>query len=526
MSKRDSSIELARRGFVVIATDGLGHGDLEGTFGFGLFFANPTAAMGTNSAYQYLKTLPFVDATKLGATGHSMGGLTSFAIADLNGDVKAIVSQDGGVGTPGNSDVLFLKPTMAEMSGSMDALVPVDPQAFGLSAPVAWDTTYGDFAAGTARRAALVWGNHHVMSLSPRSVAEAVNWFDLSLMDGKKDAHWIDPASQVYVWKEVFGLFALLAAIFSLIPLTNLLLAAPFFATVAQPMPDRYVPSKRTWWIFATVNTLIGGGLYLLTATYNGLLEKVPFMKLLMGNGTAFWFLVNALVCAILVLIWYRTSAKKAGVTTFDLGVSFDKVKTKFDWGVLGKTALLGVILFLWMYVLEGLSQWALKEEFRFAWPFMRQFSSPQRVGLFLIYLVPALAFFLINGGIFLYGQARQPEYGSGTRSLWIWWLKILYAALMGLFLVWALQYLPWMLAGTGPFWSLTGVNPGWAIWPLMLWVYIPEFVVLLFMLTWFFRRTGRIYLGAADDLDAGDMVPGSGLGSRNVTFGYFSSSS
>ncbi len=30
-----------------------------------------------------------------------------------------------------------------------------------------------------------------------------------------------------------------------------------------------------------------------------------------------------------------------------------------------------------------------------------------------------------------------------------------------------------------------------------MLWVYIPEFIVLLFMLTRFSRRTGRTYLGA-----------------------------
>jgi hypothetical protein len=34
-------------------------------------------------------------------------------------------------------------------------------------------------------------------------------------------------------------------------------------------------------------------------------------------------------------------------------------------------------------------------------------------------------------------------------------------------------------------------------MWPLMLQVYIPEFAILLLIHTWFYRRTGRIYLGA-----------------------------
>ena len=32
---------------------------------------------------------------------------------------------------------------------------------------------------------------------------------------------------------------------------------------------------------------------------------------------------------------------------------------------------------------------------------------------------------------------------------------------------------------------------------PLLLMVYIPMFIVLFFFLTWFYRRTGKVYLGA-----------------------------
>ena len=276
------SIELARRGFVVLATDGLGHGDSGGMFGFGQFFADPTYTMGTNTGYLYLKNLPFVDANNMGVTGHSMGGIDSFKIAAMNPDVKALVSQDGGTGTPDNRNVLFIYPTMADMSGSLDNLKPVDPQTFGLTAPVEWETTYGNFEDGTARRVTLVFGNHHLVTLQPKSVSEAVNWFELSLKGGVKDASWIAPTNQVFIWKELFGLVALLVTILSLIPLTNIMLATPYFKPIAQPMPNRYIPSKRSWWVLATVNALIGGLIYLFVTAPNygsTLLGPIPFMR-------------------------------------------------------------------------------------------------------------------------------------------------------------------------------------------------------------------------------------------------------
>jgi dienelactone hydrolase len=398
------SIELARRGFVVLATNGLGHGDSEGMFNFGAFFVDPTYTMGTNTGYLYHKSLPFVDTTNMGVTGYSMGGIDSFKIAAMNPEIKAIVSQDGGYGTTDNHNVLDLYPTWTDMSGSTENLLPVDPTALGLMQPVRWDTTYGNFADGTARRIALITSNHHLLTLQSKSVAETVSWFENALKGGMQDALWINPSSQIYMWKEISTLVVLLVTMLSLIPLTNILLATPFFKPVAQPMPSRYIPSTRSWWLLATVNALLGGLIYLYVTAPNydsSILGRIPFMRLQnMGNGLAIWFLANAIVFAVLFLIWYRGVGKKSSVTMYDMGVSFVREKMKFDWATLGKTLLLGVILFTWMYILEGISQWAFGEEFRFGWPFMRQFSDFQQFGYFLIYLIPALAFFLLNEGI------------------------------------------------------------------------------------------------------------------------------
>ena len=58
----------------------------------------------------------------------------------------------------------------------------------------------------------------------------------------------------------------------------------------------------------------------------------------------------------------------------YDMGVSFDEQKTKFDWSILGKTLLVGVILFAWMYIFEGIFQATIGQEFRFAWPYSYNF--------------------------------------------------------------------------------------------------------------------------------------------------------
>jgi pimeloyl-ACP methyl ester carboxylesterase len=503
------SIELARRGFVVLALDAMGHGDSGGALDIGAFFTDPTYSAGTNTGYLYLKSLPFVDATKLGLMGHSMGGMESMVIASLNPDHRAIDSQASLPGTPALHNVLVTQARFDEFAGfrenqprTEDLISNPDRlAALGQTGPVQWDTTYGNFADGTARRMAYVNMDHHLLTLTNKAVAEAVDWMRLALKGDVKDAYWIEPTHQTFMWKEIFGLFTLLATVFSLIPLTNILLATTYFQPVAQPVPNRYVPSTRSWWLMATLNALIGGLLYPVLTAQAGLTDKVeallPFMKLSMGNGVALWFVVNAVVCGGLFAVWYYMSGKKAGVTVNDMGASLESDKAKFDWSILGKTVLLGVILFAWMYLLVGISQWALGQEFRFAWPYMRQFSTPQRFGLFLIYLLPALLFFLINGGLFLFGQARQKEHSTPARTQWLWWLKNLYAGLMGLFLIWAIQYVPWFFFGQGPGFENIGLAQYSGIWPLMLFVYLPEFAVLLFLLTWFFRRTGRIYLGA-----------------------------
>jgi uncharacterized protein len=179
------SIELARRGFVVLAPDFLGHGQSGGLadarrFMFGKD-PKDTYSIEANSAYLYLKGLPFVDAANLGIMGHSMGGIAAQKLAAMNPDHKAINPHASILlPIPGLHNVLYSVARFDEFSGfragqlRTENLVYFAPwvKGFGLPAPIKWDTTYGDFTNGTPRRASSRDDTGPVAPLTGRTLGE------------------------------------------------------------------------------------------------------------------------------------------------------------------------------------------------------------------------------------------------------------------------------------------------------------------------------------------------------------------
>ena len=112
------SIELARRGFVVLAPDALGHGDSQGGLNLMGWFADPTYVMGNETALAWLIEQPFVDAANIGVMGHSMGGMNAVKLPGLFPEnVKGIVQQASSPGSPELPNLLMLQARYEEFEG-------------------------------------------------------------------------------------------------------------------------------------------------------------------------------------------------------------------------------------------------------------------------------------------------------------------------------------------------------------------------------------------------------------------------
>ena len=551
---RPSAIELARAGFVVLCIDQNGHGFSDGSFeenwdnfGNSSYFA----------AWIHLKSLPYVDTDNLGAMGHSMGSLEIFFYFPyIISDCDAMVLETFSPGyyyhptlNAGLSNYTLWKNVLhiwAEKEefqlrstttlpdwialglGAIDAM-------YGLSGTANFDTTYnltaGGWTDGSMRRHALIPTTHPGLTANPKAIAEKVAWF-LQALQGKSEAEaWViaNPAGQVWIYSEAFGLIATLFLIMSILPLGVLLMRIKFFKDVNQPIPEKVIIQKKsTWWIFAAITAGVGAVTFL-TFTYwlpqgfarlsgaTSIIQQAltPLFNIGITSTIAIWLLVATGIGAVLFTIWYVITwlKKRKDISFYDMGVSYatkaDKEGLSFgkrivksaNPKILGKTILIALILFAWMYLWVFIADVFLKVSFRGIWSLLTTFTVARFIR-FWVYLIPTLLFFLVIGGVLMLGEMRMKEKDSGIKTQAVWWFKVTIAILGGLVVIILMQYVP-MWFGRAPFFNISGV-PGlenfaqhYPLMELLLMLFIPLFAVLIFVMIFFYRKTGKIYLGA-----------------------------
>ncbi|MCW9732878.1 alpha/beta hydrolase [Avibacterium sp. 20-15] len=491
------ALELAKRGFVVLAIDHFGHG-----YSTKLPASNKTIS-GANNGYQYLKTLPFVNKDQLGIFGHSTGALNAIRVAKLNPDHKAVNGLSSHGGDPELHNYLLTQGLYEEIGGYREKTFPVKElvknsarlNAFSLphNAQLKWDHTYGSFENGSARRAALVNGTHLGVMIAEQSNKEAILWFNQALQNGVKDKDWIDPDQQTYWYKEFSGLIALFSTVLSALFLINGLLKRPYFSAITRQISEKTALSCKKWWYFAGINIVLTMLLYPIFTQWGGANEpiaaKFSFMPLEMGNGIISWLFVSAVINLLFFVLWKKANQT---ISLQELGL-LNQASISLISLVL-RTLLLSMIAVGYLYVLTCFLHTWLGVELRFLWPLLKPLTI-ERAELFLIYWLPILFFFFVFNGLIIGVQMKQPLQKTFSATLMMWSIKTLIFAVSGLVILWLFHFIPDFMQ-IGPGFDLIGLPQFGGRWMMMLAVIIPQFIVFIVINHWCYLKTGYIYLG------------------------------
>ena len=560
------AIELARRGVVVMALDEYGHGstgigllergyvnhrvktifgqesEAEGTYAsaggpnryrlmmnfsnlsfFDEYYSKDDAgnaitdsSCGGIDAYAALAALPYVDGTRLGVSGHSMGTWSSWTVAAAYAgteiEPKATVLQCGELFRESVYDsenisfnnVLLLQALYDEFSYFRDYQNFVDDSVLHSEvraeflgcdvADAAWDTTFGSFDDGSARRMELLETNHRLATHNEAGLAVALDWFGQALGIG----YPLSKHDQVAMTKEWLVFAAMLMAVAAMLPLLELLLQTPFFKKAAQPLPARegILPRKK-WWKNAAITMLLAGITYpFMTQLGHGLF---PFpegiFRMTIGDGFLCWYLLLIVIMLVTTGLSVR-KAKKAGIAPWHgLGLSGPEKAEKIDWSLCGKGALLAAIMVGLMYILVSICEAVFMLDFRFIWPFFKSFTG-ERFVQFLIYVPFFALFFLLNNSKIFAGMRTEATYQTGAKGFFATWWRSALMMVGGVLVIVLIEYIPFFM-GIGPGADLLFSSTFGGPFMSILIVFVPQVLVFSLLCTYIYRRTGNVYTGA-----------------------------
>jgi pimeloyl-ACP methyl ester carboxylesterase len=463
------AIEFARRGYVVLALDQTGHG----------YSASPTFSHGFGGpdGLRYLRSLDFVDKANIGLEGHSMGGWAVVtAAASAPDGYKAMVLEGSSTGKPFAADgtpafphnIAVVFSQYDEFSGTMwgapTAKAVVDSPKlralFGAPGPVTPGLVYGDIGKGTARVLYTPPVTHAQDHFSSQAIGYSLDWFQRTLTGGVRR-----PVSdQIWIWKEVGTLIALVGFVVLLLGVFELALALPWFSGLAaapEPLQDR---RNRRWWTVFLTALAIPAATYLpLMLLGAKLVPASPLLPQAFTNQLAFWALLNGLIAY--------------GV---GLAVRAEPPAPKAPWLPAIGAAVLTVAV---GYVALALADALFKVDFRF-WIVGLKLMNRERFLDFLVYLPPfslfaVLALRGLPRALALKGQSAPMAY-----------LTSVVALAGGFVLFLAAEYIPLFLHDQL-------LSPGQGLYTIMAGQFVPLMAIIAVIATFTWRRTGSALPGA-----------------------------
>lgn len=404
-------VELARRGFVVLSIDQPDHGDSEVTPDF--FILAPD---GVYQGVLALSRMPFVDTSRIGVTGHSMGSWSVNAAvqADNLNETPLIAAalihcndplyQDdaGNYANPyGSRDVAVISAVYDEFFGtsvSADGKALYSPY-FMESATAQSFLNFGRDPAGAASAVREAYTEyredvdgketlrviyrppiiHPWSHFSARSESYICDFFSKTL--GAPNP--IEATNQVWQWKEAFNFVGVIGFAMFICSFATLLVFTPTFASLraAEPVKPMAVTDKKgkLWFWLSLAAGAVFGCLVYLTLVAAGFGMAVGQGE---AMGLGLWSACCGLFTILSMVAYYFAYGKKNGFNPADRGVKLAPKK-------LGLSVLLALIVASVAYAIVFIEDYFFFADFRLWTLAIKAFEAP-----ILRYLPYVLLFF------------------------------------------------------------------------------------------------------------------------------------
>lgn len=329
-------VELARRGYVVLAIDMASHGDSQIAPGVGNMM--PSVWQGV----LFLADIGYVDTTRIGVTGHSFGGFSSnFAVTMDNAAgtnlISAVLvnsmdptydSDSDGVfdNVYGSRDVGVVAGEYDEFGFNIfdengvkqpkpDYIHSDEAQSFlyfgtdrGDEPEREANTVYTQEVDGQEAMRVIYTSNiiHPWSHFSARSTKSTIEFFEQAL--GAPNP--IPATNQVWQWKTVFNVVGIVGFVMFAINCAIALLATPFFRSVSSLGADQTLTAPafkgKKWWFWTSlvISAVVGSVIFLpiMLATKSATYERT-FLNQAAVRGVSTWAMACGLVALVMLLV-------------------------------------------------------------------------------------------------------------------------------------------------------------------------------------------------------------------------------
>ena len=507
------AIELSRRGFAVALID---------LYAQGMSSSSTTRYAATDQGYgmfalvdyAYEGNFDFVDTSKIGSTGHSMGGNAAIRGADYFGK-KAIKSN-----TKSKLDSVFVSGYVLTLR---DDILKNSKSNMGISYALydegafrnelkGWDAANMEIAPESLRvinnilekdsqidRVELgkYYGSkddnnlrvifnekllHPFQPYNKEATANQINYFDRVFGFPNK----LEPNDQIWQFKELLTLINMVVSLIMLIPLTRMLLQINFFKEIIKPLPDALpVQSKRSkivFWIIFFISASIACITFIPMVDIAKVLfadaanrELTWFFPQRMNNSVMLWAALNGTIGIIIFLLSFYFFGKHHGVKKKSWGLKVSKKE-------LTKTIILGILVFSIYYAILFLNYFIFHIDYRFWFMGVRVFQSEMLLVLLMYF--PLFFIFFFSNSLRVNGSMRFKN-----QSEWQSRLIAGFANSLGLILIIVIQYVTYAFTGT-VYWTTNWLSVN------LLFGIVPMMFILPYFNRIFFNMTGRVYLG------------------------------